>query len=94
VLERSLIECSTKIGIDVSAHDPRHPRRTKRLEDLVEDASDRLPHLRLRMESMRETGNKVLHPKNDDDPAPSHSNRYRPYDRWSRSSISTPADHR
>lgn len=70
VLERSLIECSTKIGIDVSAHDPRHPRRTKRLEELIEDASERLPHLRVQMESIRETGNKVLHPKSNDDPAP------------------------
>lgn len=70
VLEQSLIECSQTIDIEVSTRDPRHPGRTKRLEDLVDAAGERLPHLRVPMESIRENGNKVLHPKRSDDLAP------------------------
>jgi hypothetical protein len=64
ILEYSLIDRASTVGID--PRDPDQPGRNKGLSWLVEDASERWPHLRLPMESIVEAGNQTLHPKKGD----------------------------
>lgn len=66
VLEYALIDRSTEIGIKSSAEDPRHPTWTRKLGLLVDDAVEKLPHLKSQMESIQDAGDKTLHPKKKD----------------------------
>jgi hypothetical protein len=66
ILEYALIDRAGIIGIQVSLNDPHYPNRTRRLGDLVEDASNVIPELKTEMESILDAGNKTLHPKKRD----------------------------
>ena len=66
ILEYSLVDRSRKLEIDPSAHDPRHPRRIKALSQIVDDASEKRPHLALHMGRILDAGNDTLHPKPKD----------------------------
>lgn len=66
ILEYTLIDRASLIGIDPAGNDARYPSRMKRLAHLVDDAAEKLPHLRLQMESILDAGNQTLHPKKKD----------------------------
>lgn len=66
ILEYSLVDRSTKIGIDPLSEDPRHPNRTRRLRLLVDDASERQLALQVDMEAILDAGNRTLHQKKKD----------------------------
>jgi hypothetical protein len=66
ILEYALADRGGRLGIQVYSSDPCFPNRVRRLSQLVEDASERLPGLQFAMESIVEAGNKTLHPKKRD----------------------------
>jgi|GEM_PF-1996044 len=66
ILEYSLVDRSTNIGINAYSEDPRHPNRTRRLRSLVDDVSERRPELQEDMEAILDAGNRTLHPKKKD----------------------------
>lgn len=66
ILEYALVDRSGALGIDAYTQDPSFPSRTRRLRELIEDASAKIPDLRTGMESIIEAGNQTLHPKRKD----------------------------
>ncbi len=61
IMEYALVDKGSRIGICTA--DSRYPERTKRLYLLVEDTSEKLPELKIDMESVLEAGNQTLHPR-------------------------------
>jgi hypothetical protein len=66
ILEYAIVDRSNALGIDPFTHDPRYPGRVRRLRELVEDASEKVPDLRSGMESILDAGNQTLHPRKKD----------------------------
>ena len=66
ILEYTLVDRATRIGISAYSEDRRYPNRTRRLRELVEDVSKIVPELRPDMETVLDAGNRTLHPKKKD----------------------------
>lgn len=66
ILEYSLIDKSSKTGVNPLSTDPRYPNRTRRLRSLVNDVSARIPQLQKDMETIVDAGNRTLHQRKDD----------------------------
>lgn len=68
---RSVVEFSIKdraphYGIEITRLNSRNILDDKRLGELISDISEKLPSLKSDLETVRETGNRVLHPKKRD----------------------------
>jgi len=66
ILEYSLVDRASRLGIEPYATDRDGKRRTKRISVLVGIASERLPELSVRMEEIVECANQILHPTRND----------------------------
>ena len=66
ILEYAIVDNAARLDINPDFTDQSGQMRTRRLRELVEDLSTRLPILRLPMETIIEAGNRTLHPKQKD----------------------------
>lgn len=66
MLEYTIVEHAARHGINAYFTDPNGRRRTRRLRDLVNDFSEKVPILKLPMETIIEAGNRTLHPELQD----------------------------
>ncbi len=66
MLEYAIVEHAPRLGIIPYFTDNRGRNRTRRLRELVDEISVRMPNLNLSMETIVEAGNRTLHPEQQD----------------------------
>lgn len=65
-IEFAIKDSASRLGIEVARIGVRGTPEDKRLAELISDVGEKLPALKVHLEAVRDTGNRVLHPKKRD----------------------------
>lgn len=66
VIEFTIKDSASRLGIELTRPNARGVSEDKRLAELVSDVAEKIPTLKDHLETVRDTANRVLHPKKRD----------------------------